>query len=268
MEPAGLPYCKSAWRCMPLFRLSPFWDLSFGSDTCCPSFLRSEVRRHSPWMHPRYFWRREWSPTPGFHLTTFLGRGGWGEVWKAERDDGQVFALQFSRPIRRNRRQEIRALQTMGSLHHPNLLHIDNVWSCSRHLVVVMELAEGSLLDLMAVYHDELQMGLYPEHACFYLQQAAAAIDFLNTRQHIVNGQRVAFRHRASSRASCYDWPDREGGGLQPSGADDVADVVSSPRGHAALRGARKSITAGSAIVATSTRWPSPIACYARILSF
>ena len=30
---------------------------------------------------------------------------------------------------------------------------------------------------------------------CFYLSQAAAALDFLNTRQHHLNGQRVAVRH-------------------------------------------------------------------------
>ena len=34
-----------------------------------------------------------------------------------------------------------------------------------------------------------------PEHLCHFLGQAADAIDFLNTRQHIVNDQRVAVRH-------------------------------------------------------------------------
>lgn len=145
---------------------------------------------------PTLFLEEGMEPYPGFRLTTFLGRGGWGEVWKAERADGEVFALKFlPSDTLLSASQEIRALQTLRQLHHPNLLRIDNVWSCPRHLVVVMELAEGSLLDLMAVYHDELQMGMYPEHACFYLQQAAAAIDFLNARQHLVNGQRVAFRH-------------------------------------------------------------------------
>lgn len=145
---------------------------------------------------PTLFLEQGMEPYPGFRLTTFLGRGGWGEVWKAVRADGEAFALKFlptDNPLLAT--QEIRALQTLRHLQHPNLLRIENVWSCPCYLVEVMELAEGSLLDLMEIYQTELQTGFYPEHACFYLHQAAEAIDFLNARQHQVNGQRVAFRH-------------------------------------------------------------------------
>jgi serine/threonine-protein kinase len=145
---------------------------------------------------PTLFLEQGMEPYPGFHLTTFLGRGGWGEVWKATRSDGAAFALKFL-PSEASMlaTQEIRALQTLRQLQHPNLLRVDNIWSCPRYLVIVMELAEGSLLDLMEVCQAELRGGMSIEHACFFLLQAAQAIDFINTRQHMINGQRVAFRH-------------------------------------------------------------------------
>jgi len=56
-------------------------------------------------------------------------------------------------------------------------------------------LAEGSLLDLLDVYYAEFNQPIMAEHLCSYLRQAATALDFLNARQHLVNDQRVAFRH-------------------------------------------------------------------------
>lgn len=145
---------------------------------------------------PALFLEEGMEPYPGFRLTTFLGRGGWGEVWKAVRSDGEEFALKFlPTGAPHQATQEIRALQTIRQLVHPNLLRVENVWSCPHFLVEVMELAEGSLLDLLAIYQEELHTGFSQEHACFYLRQAALAIDFINARQHQVNGQRVAFRH-------------------------------------------------------------------------
>src|SRR5205823_2364131 len=61
--------------------------------------------------------------------------------------------------------------------------------------VIAMELADGSLLDLLDVYRADYGSCIYPQHLCAYLTQAAEALDFLNTRQHHLNGQRVAVRH-------------------------------------------------------------------------
>ena len=41
----------------------------------------------------------------------------------------------------------------------------------------------------------ELEEAMSADHVCYFLTQAAEAIDFLNARQHTVNGQRMAIRH-------------------------------------------------------------------------
>ncbi len=135
-------------------------------------------------------------PYPGYRLTRFLGRGGWGEVWKAIKPDSREVAVKFlPSDSQLAAAQEIRALQAVRQLRHPNILAIENVWSCPGYLAIVMELADGSLHDLLGVYDSELQTPLPPDHVCFFLGQAAAALDFLNTRQHTINEQRVAYRH-------------------------------------------------------------------------
>ena len=135
-------------------------------------------------------------PFPGYRLVAPIGEGGWSVVWKATRPDGKPCALKFldcghaATPA-----TEIRGLQAIRQVKHPNLLEIDQVWSCAGYLVVAMDLADGSLLDLLDVYLNEMARPIPPEHVCFFLTQTAAALDFLNARQHVIDGQRVAFRH-------------------------------------------------------------------------
>jgi len=134
-------------------------------------------------------------PVPGYRLIQHLGRGGWGEVWKATHD-GVSCALKFIPcDCHQAASQEIRALQAIRQIQHPHLIHIEQIWSVSGYIVIAMEMAEGSLLDLLDVYYAEFGEPITPDHVCFFLRQAAAALDFLNARQHIVDGQRVAFRH-------------------------------------------------------------------------
>lgn len=140
--------------------------------------------------------KRDQEPVPGCVLEHLLGAGGWGEVWKARRPDGSRLALKFMPcDSQAMASQELRALQAVRQLRHPNLIRFENVWSCEGCVVVGMELAEGSLLDLLEISVQEYHTPLSQDKACHFLSQAALALDFLNARQHLVDGQRVAFRH-------------------------------------------------------------------------
>jgi len=135
-------------------------------------------------------------PFPGHALTRWLGRGGWGEVWEARQPDGKRIAVKVI-PCDNHltAAYEIRALQSIRSLRHPNLIRIDRTWCWAGCIVVAMELADGSMFDLLGVYQSEFGTGIPPEHLCHYLSQAGEALDFLNTRQHVVDNHRVAVRH-------------------------------------------------------------------------
>jgi serine/threonine protein kinase len=135
-------------------------------------------------------------PYPGYRLRQMLSRGGFGEVWEAENDDGQALALKFL-PVHDPvvTAKEIRAIQNVRQLRHRNLVRIDQVWTHLGYIIIAMELAEGSLLDLLDAYRSELDSPVAAEEIALYLTQVADALDFLNARQHFLDGSRVAIQH-------------------------------------------------------------------------
>ena len=133
---------------------------------------------------------------PGYRLRRLLGSGGFAQVWEAETDDGQRVALKFL-PCSEGRHpsEEIRALQAIRTLKHPNLVRIDQVWCHDGHIVIAMEKADGSLSDLMESYRVQTGRPIGREHLILLMSEAATALDFLNKRQHRLNGQCVAIQH-------------------------------------------------------------------------
>jgi serine/threonine protein kinase len=133
---------------------------------------------------------------PGYELKRLLGRGGYGYVWEAVKDDGTPLALKFL-PCGEGRAasQEIRAISALSHIRHPNLITIEKVWCQANCIVIEMKLADGNLLDLLEICKTEYDTALPADQACFYLAQAAEGLDFLNTRQHLIDGQTVAIRH-------------------------------------------------------------------------
>jgi serine/threonine protein kinase len=133
---------------------------------------------------------------PGYCLCRPLGRGSLGEVWLAEGPGDKKVAIKFLRCGSQHvAAAEVRALQSIRQLSHPHLIRIQQIWGDSGYVAVAMDLAEGSLADLFKVYYDECGGPMPAPHLCHFLAQAASAIDFLNTRQHLLNGQRLAVRH-------------------------------------------------------------------------
>jgi len=153
-------------------------------------------------MHSTAPYRRETAPLaitpalhPGYRLRRLRGRGSFGQVWEAETDAGEPVALKFLPCAGDQAGMEVRSLQLIRDCAHPGLVRNDKVWSAANCLVVAMELADGSLADLLDVYRVDLGTALPRDHLLPLLAQAAEALDFLNTCQHYVHGHWVTFQH-------------------------------------------------------------------------
>ncbi len=132
---------------------------------------------------------------PGYWLHLPLGRGGCGEVWEAHTDAGPV-ALKFVRVKNTaSATREIRSTEAIRRLRHPNLLRVEQVFLVSGYVVIAMELADGSLADVLQIYTTDEGHALPADVACQYLTQAADGLDFLNSPRHAHDGRIVAFQH-------------------------------------------------------------------------
>jgi WD40 repeat protein len=136
-------------------------------------------------------------PVPGYRLEHRLGKGGFGEVWKAEGPGGFPVAMKFVRLDDAVTDFELRALEIIKCIRHPNLLATFGAWKSASYLVIAMELADRTLGDrcqeaiaqgLPGIPHDELLE---------YFQEAAKGIDFLNEPRHRIGGKEgVSVQHR------------------------------------------------------------------------
>jgi serine/threonine-protein kinase len=135
-------------------------------------------------------------PYPGYTLHQLLGEGAFGQVWEAVVAGGPNAALKFM-PFASSSAaaKEIRAIQNIRQLQHPGLVQIERVWSQPGYVVICMELADGSLMDLYESYQAERGTPIPAGEVCCHLTQVGDALDFLNARQHLVEGQRVSIQH-------------------------------------------------------------------------
>ena len=134
-------------------------------------------------------------PSPGYRLNRVRGRGGFAEVWEANSPAGPI-ALKFMLSSNTaTTARELRSLQSLQMLDHPYLVKTHAVWSVPGYIVIAMELAEATLLDLMFVYHNDLGQHIPAPQLGLYLVQVAEALDFLNARRHTRDGRKVGFQH-------------------------------------------------------------------------
>ena len=91
--------------------------------------------------------------------------------------------------------RELRSLQAIQHLSHPNLLQTHQIWSIPGSIVIAMDIADASLLDLHELYIEEFSKLIDLEKLFHILCQTALALDFLNARQHRIDGRLVSLQH-------------------------------------------------------------------------
>jgi serine/threonine protein kinase, bacterial len=135
-------------------------------------------------------------PFPGYKLIRLRGKGAFATVWESTTPTGGIVALKFmSSANAGSTAREIHSLQGIQKVQHPHLLPIQKVWSVPGCIVIGMDIADASLLDLFLLYAEEFQKLLEPEKVILYLAQTALALDHLNARKHQFDGKLVGYQH-------------------------------------------------------------------------
>ena len=122
-------------------------------------------------------------PVPGYTLVAFLGKGGYGEVWRAQAPGGMPVALKILASDRATTYAELEALETLKGVHHPHLLAIHAFWLNEGRLFIASELADCTLLTRLEQSREAGERGIPVQELLGYMQETAKALDFLNSPQ-------------------------------------------------------------------------------------
>jgi serine/threonine protein kinase len=120
----------------------------------------------------------------GYKRESLIGRGGFGEVWKAVAPGGFPVAIKIiTRPADHEERQrEERALEVVRSLTHHFLIRTHNSFAERDQLFIVMDLADGSLRERFKECRKEGQPGIPPPELVAYFRESAEALDYLHAK--------------------------------------------------------------------------------------
>lgn len=167
----------------------------------------------------------------GHRLIQFLGRGNFGEVWKATAPGNTFTALKFLNLEQTQGRSEYRAIQPLKNIRHANLLQMTAIWLLDENgqiipddevmegmfmdtvrgtlasvtvaptdhrpstLIIAMPYADRNLDQLLQDYKEKGLAGIPREELLDYLEDAAKAIDYLNAPHHDLGQGPMAIRH-------------------------------------------------------------------------
>ena len=123
-----------------------------------------------------------YEPIPGYVVEELIGQGGFGEVWRASAPGGLKKAVKFvfgDQGSERSRR-ELKSLERIRGVQHPFLLTLERFEAVNKRLVIVTELADGSLEDVYHKYRDRGSCGIPADELLRHLHDAADALDYLH----------------------------------------------------------------------------------------
>jgi hypothetical protein len=124
--------------------------------------------------------------TGGYRPIRRIGSGSFGEVWRAQAPGGVDVAIKIIfRPLDHEEAQrELQSLELIKQLRHPYLMATHSYWPLEDRLLVVMELADGSLRDRLKECRAAGMPGIPPAELLGYCREAAEALDYLHA-QHV-----------------------------------------------------------------------------------
>src|SRR5262245_12255908 len=120
----------------------------------------------------------------GYRPIKQLGRGNYGEVWKAHApDESEVAVKVIWRPIDgAGMKREKDMLQMFMSLRHPHLVRVDSGQSLEDRILIPMELAGSSLRDMQEAARLAGQVRFSRRDLLPYFHEAAEALDYLRSQ--------------------------------------------------------------------------------------
>jgi len=131
-------------------------------------------------------------PLPGYRLIERLGRGGYGEVWKAEAPGGLFKAIKFvygdlesAGEDNKGAEQELKAMNRVKTIRHPYILSIERFDIIEGQLMIVMELADRNLWDRFHECRNQGLVGVPRDELMRYLDETAEALDLMNVHHQI-----------------------------------------------------------------------------------
>lgn len=176
--------------------------------------------------------KRGFQFAPGYRLQEFLGRGQFGQVWRASAPGGAAAAVKFIDLSDGQGQKEYDAVRRVKQIRHANLMPITAIWLLDAQGQVIDEAPDEALetIDLSvseapgqsAVYppdvtpswlvvamllggkslHHRLQecigdglAGIPPKELIAYMDEAAKGLDFLNKPQHDLGEGPIAIQH-------------------------------------------------------------------------